>query len=361
MDVVDDDDLGKIENGQLFSNGKDSNDFIELEANNNDNLVHYEDSLIIGEEHISKALGSTGTSRAKRHSLNTNTGQFIICPNRANDCKPNELIQFKDDCCSYCPSHDFCAQAKAQGLCHLKAECKMNILNETSSLEFKYSNLLYFNSTFECSCGKGFEGDGRTCLDIDECSSSQLNDCDQRSSICINTIGGYECKCRRGYREALRILEDGSRRETCLDIDECSEHKLNKCHKEAECSNIEGSFRCHCRAGYLGNGLECHRWLHTETPKDSLAASYIVHHSPTSSDKHIPLSDISGSDQDQDLDQIDSDSLEDIVETGKHLRSEKGVNDESADYEESEIENLSDSRWEPLRFESNQMSQQVSS
>ena len=32
--------------------------------------------------------------------------------------------------------------------------------------------------------------------DIDECSNSSLNDCDQ---ICINTFGSFMCQCRDGY------------------------------------------------------------------------------------------------------------------------------------------------------------------
>lgn len=34
------------------------------------------------------------------------------------------------------------------------------------------------------------------------------------------------------------------------DIDECSAAELNDCHAEATCTNIWGSFRCQCRAGY---------------------------------------------------------------------------------------------------------------
>lgn len=32
--------------------------------------------------------------------------------------------------------------------------------------------------------------------DINECSTSSDNDCDQ---LCVNTLGGYTCDCRDGY------------------------------------------------------------------------------------------------------------------------------------------------------------------
>ena len=33
--------------------------------------------------------------------------------------------------------------------------------------------------------------------DINECSSSSLNNCQQ---LCVNTVGSYSCQCRPGYR-----------------------------------------------------------------------------------------------------------------------------------------------------------------
>ena len=48
---------------------------------------------------------------------------------------------------------------------------------------------------FACRCPAGWEGDGHTCKDIDECALG-ISGCDQ---ICINTPGSYRCDCNPGY------------------------------------------------------------------------------------------------------------------------------------------------------------------
>lgn len=43
---------------------------------------------------------------------------------------------------------------------------------------------------------------------------------------------------------------------TNLDINECDTNTDN-CHNEASCFNVEGTFRCQCKPGYIGNGTIC--------------------------------------------------------------------------------------------------------
>ncbi|KAI3387556.1 hypothetical protein SNEBB_005318 [Seison nebaliae] len=50
---------------------------------------------------------------------------------------------------------------------------------------------------FECECRKGFEGDGKQCQDINECSKE--HDICGKASICTNTVGSYSCKCNDKY------------------------------------------------------------------------------------------------------------------------------------------------------------------
>ncbi|XP_049313887.1 multiple epidermal growth factor-like domains protein 8 [Bactrocera dorsalis] len=41
----------------------------------------------------------------------------------------------------------------------------------------------------------------------------------------------------------------------CPDVDECG-LGLHDCHKEAKCTNTHGSYNCHCRRGYVGDGRQ---------------------------------------------------------------------------------------------------------
>jgi len=95
-----------------------------------------------------------------------------------------------------------------------------------------------------CVCDDGFDGDGETCTDIDECAGK--NDCSVDAS-CSNTPGDYDCTCNDGYKG------DG---EDCKDIDECNED-LDNCSINADCTNQDGGFKCECKDGFNGDGIVC--------------------------------------------------------------------------------------------------------
>ena len=120
--------------------------------------------------------------------------------------------------------------------------------------------------SFACNCIEGFYGNGTFCYDIDECNINKklnfslnshmfdldidygiINECSS-NSICLNLFGSYNCSCNPGYSG------DGF---TCSDIDECSTSSHN-CHMNAKCVNSDGAFECNCNEGFYGNGSFCY-------------------------------------------------------------------------------------------------------
>uniref|UniRef100_H0X8N1 Nidogen 2 n=1 Tax=Otolemur garnettii TaxID=30611 RepID=H0X8N1_OTOGA len=155
---------------------------------------------------------------------------------------------------------------------------------------------------YTCECAPGYQGDGRSCADVNECATG-FHRCGP-NSVCINLPGSYRCECRGGYEFAgdqhtcvsttppPSPCEDGSHNcapagqarciphgglafscaclpgytgngHQCSDVDECAE---NRCHPSATCYNTPGSFSCQCQPGYHGDGLHCTPAL---VPEDS--------------------------------------------------------------------------------------------
>ncbi|CAH2224426.1 prolow-density lipo receptor-related 1 [Pelobates cultripes] len=82
-------------------------------------------------------------------------------------------------------------------------------------------------------CGDG--SDELNCF-INECLNKRLSGCSQE---CEDQKIGYKCRCRPGFR----LKDDGK---TCVDIDECT--TTYPCSQR--CINTLGSYRCLCVEGY---------------------------------------------------------------------------------------------------------------
>nr|XP_039263654.1 phosphatidylinositol phosphatase PTPRQ-like isoform X1 [Styela clava] len=99
--------------------------------------------------------------------------------------------------------------------------------------------------SYLCACKIGYTGDGRTCIDINECTTNTDN-CHDKAD-CTNNNGSFTCKCKTGYTGTGQ---------TCTDIDECAT-ETDTCHNNAKCTNNDGSFTCACEIGFTGDGFNC--------------------------------------------------------------------------------------------------------
>jgi len=109
--------------------------------------------------------------------------------------------------------------------------------------------------TYACKCQAGFRGDGKTCTDINECTEGS-HTCDPATSSCVNTIGGFDCKCNSGYEKVGQ--------KQCRDINECDK-RTSKCDLQTTtCINTDGSYDCSCKTGYtpasiIGKVTKCRK------------------------------------------------------------------------------------------------------
>lgn len=90
--------------------------------------------------------------------------------------------------------------------------------------------------SYACACPQGFQIaiDGVSCLDIDECVDPRQ--CPVEGTMCINTLGGFKCVCKPGFKKTG---------DACMDVDECA---LGPC--EHICVNVVGSYVCLCSDGH---------------------------------------------------------------------------------------------------------------
>lgn len=88
-----------------------------------------------------------------------------------------------------------------------------------------------------CICHHGFKlaEDGKFCTDVNHCADERQ--CPGDNFKCINTVGGFECRCDNGYRMEHSL---------CIDIDECLDFPC-----EHKCINTPGSYICSCYDGYI--------------------------------------------------------------------------------------------------------------
>ena len=81
-----------------------------------------------------------------------------------------------------------------------------------------------------------------------------MNRKSDKSAICQNNVGSFECVCDKGYDHKPDRAEGD---DLCININECAFENLNQCYSGGVCSDTEGSYTCECPDGYVGDGRDC--------------------------------------------------------------------------------------------------------
>ncbi|KAM9339047.1 thrombomodulin-like [Symphorus nematophorus] len=117
-----------------------------------------------------------------------------------------------------------------------KVTCEVDI--EDPCLALQCAHACYKNGdSYACVCDHGFKlaQDGRSCVDFNDCTDDRQ--CPGDNYKCVNTVGGFQCVCKDGFKMSARNL--------CVDEDECVSAPC-----EHMCANTPGSYKCSCYAGY---------------------------------------------------------------------------------------------------------------
>jgi hypothetical protein len=104
------------------------------------------------------------------------------------------------------------------------------------------------NKNVSCECNVGWQGDGYSCQDIDECELG-IDDCDSINGTCTNTQGSYTCGCNIGYH-----LDSDSK--TCLQDTACTNGDTRSGSTTCGLNN-RGYFQQECLGGTWQNTSDC--------------------------------------------------------------------------------------------------------
>ncbi|KRX65974.1 Transmembrane matrix receptor MUP-4, partial [Trichinella sp. T9] len=112
--------------------------------------------------------------------------------------------------------------------------------------------------SYICSCLPGYidksrdpiREPGRICeKPLNPCESGRHN-CSP-DALCFPTAtGGFTCQCRDGYLDMSPNLKQSPGLVCKKKVNECADPSLNNCSENAECTDTDTGYLCHCKPGY---------------------------------------------------------------------------------------------------------------
>ncbi|XP_033098103.1 uncharacterized protein LOC117102007 [Anneissia japonica] len=171
--------------------------------------------------------------------LNCDPLENKVCSDMADQCGASATCVIDDN------NNPQCVCDRGYMLVNMGCENIDECSTNQDGCEATNGNCTDTEGSYNCSCKTGYEllQDLRTCSDINECKDP---DTCVANAECTNTDGSFTCQCLSGYTGPL-----------CMNINECDSNSLNDCDDNAECEDTDGGYRCTCLAGYTGNGLTC--------------------------------------------------------------------------------------------------------
>uniref|UniRef100_A0A6I8N7Y5 Stabilin 1 n=1 Tax=Ornithorhynchus anatinus TaxID=9258 RepID=A0A6I8N7Y5_ORNAN len=96
-----------------------------------------------------------------------------------------------------------------------------------------------------CECDLFYEGDGWNCSVVDRCRGGHCSP----HATCSQTGLDVNCTCLPDYQGDGKV---------CSPRDRCADGRNGDCSEHADCIGTgPNTRRCQCRAGYVGNGVQC--------------------------------------------------------------------------------------------------------
>ncbi|GIY71430.1 uncharacterized protein CDAR_368961 [Caerostris darwini] len=103
-----------------------------------------------------------------------------------------------------------------------------------------------------CHCPSGSNYTKGVCEDVYLC---KVNNPCHPTAICVDLIDKTRCECPKGYAAKQYYPGPG---EPCEDVDECLDMSVCAQHKNLQCVNLPGTYKCECLPGFEPKSLDAH-------------------------------------------------------------------------------------------------------